>query len=334
MTELSICKQKSMLKLCSELSQLLEEDPIGTAPLWEKCIIIELPPPWSVKIEESKHFDASITNCINKLNQAGHSIRLQCILPDEYYSKPGMRRVILFTKDPKFLLATHRLEYLIPEKSLTDLCISILENSEQAKIYAKFKQDHQSMRDILICTHGNRDRCCGSIAVPLYNQLRSKYSQSNNLMHSIRIWRTSHTGGHRFAPTVIDLPQGRYWAYVNELTLDSIIAKSEPIKTLIRNYRGCALLSSEQEQNAEKELLFDLGWNWVDMKKQISTIESLSKNDSHIVSAFYLEPQLNSKHGFEFKIQYTKSVPTMNCMKDGNKGLNKKYRVIKTLKSS
>ena len=41
-----------MLKPCSELSQLLEEDPIGTAPIWTKCIVIELPPPWSAKIEK------------------------------------------------------------------------------------------------------------------------------------------------------------------------------------------------------------------------------------------------------------------------------------------
>ena len=97
-----------MLKTCSELSRLLEEDPIGTAPMWTKCIVIELPPPWSAKIEESKHFDESLTIYINELNQTGHNIRLQCILPDEQYSIPGMRRVMLFTKDPEFLLAANR----------------------------------------------------------------------------------------------------------------------------------------------------------------------------------------------------------------------------------
>jgi len=318
-----------MLNPCSELSRLLEEDPIGTAPMWTKCIVIELPPPWSAKIEESKHFDESITNYINELNETEHKIRLQCILPDEQYSTPGMRRVMLFTKDPEFLLATHRLEYLIPEASLPDLCISILKNPQQAEKYKKFKQDVPSMKDILICTHGNRDRCCGSIAVPLYNQLRRKYTQLNELMDSIRIWRTSHTGGHRFAPTVIDLPQGRYWAYVDEMNIDSIIHNSGQISNLNKNYRGCSLVSSVQEQNAEKELLFDLGWSWIDFKKYVYTVKSSKENDSHLVNAFYLEPDMNSKHNFQFKIQYEKSIPTMNCMKEGNKGLNKKYRVIK-----
>ena len=318
-----------MLKPCSELSQLLEEDPIGTAPIWTKCIVIELPPPWSAKIEESKHFDESITSYINELNEAGHKIRLQCILPDEQYSTPSMRRVMLFTKDPEFLLATHRLEYLIPKAFLPDLCRSILKKPQQAEKYTKFKQDAPSIRDILICTHGNRDRCCGSIAVPLYNQLRRQYTQPNELTNSIRVWRTSHTGGHRFAPTVIDLPQGRYWAYVDELTIDSIIHNSGPISKLNKNYRGCALVSSVQEQNAERELLFDLGWSWIDFKKYISTVKSSKENDSHLVNAFYLEPKMNSKHNFQFKIQYEKSIPTMNCMKEGNKGLNKKYRVVK-----
>ena len=321
-----------MLKTCSELSRLLEEDPIGTAPMWTKCIVIELPPPWSAKIEESKHFDESLTIYINELNQTGHNIRLQCILPDEQYSIPGMRRVMLFTKDPEFLLAAHRLEYLVPEAFLTDLCKSLIKSAQQAEKYSRFKQNTESVRDILICTHGNRDRCCGSIAVPLYNQLRRKYTQSPDLMNSIRIWRTSHTGGHRFAPTLIDLPQARYWAYVDETTIDSIIDKSGPIIKLNKNYRGCSMVSSIQEQNVEKKLLFDLGWIWIDSKKHISTVNASKENDTHLIDVFYLEPKMNSKQNFQFLIQYAKSIATMNCMKEGNKGLNKKYHVIKNSK--
>ena len=319
-----------MLKPCSELSQLLEEDPIGTAPIWDKCIVIELPSPWSAKIEESKKFDKSITRHIDKLNQAGQSIRLQCILPDKQYSKPGMRRVILFTKDSELLISAHRLEYLIPEEQLTDLCMSILETRQQPIKYENFKQEYESMRDILVCTHGNRDRCCGSIAVPLYNRLRNEHRKSPDRVNSIRIWRTSHTGGHRFAPTVIDLPQARYWAYVDNLTIDTIIYKSGSITKLNKSYRGCALVSSVQEQNAEKELLFNTGWGWIDSKKYVSTVESINEPDSHIVKASFVDPQLNSETNFKFTIEYIKSVPTMNCMKEGNKGLNKKYRVIKS----
>ena len=323
-----------MLKPCSEFSKLLEENPIGTAPIWNQCIVIELPHPWSAKIEESKYFDESIFAYINKLNLSGRSIRLQCILPDQEYSKPNMRRVMLFSKNSKSTMSTTRTEYLIPERSLKDLCVFLLTENQQEKKYSEYKQHNDSIRDILVCTHGNRDRCCGSIAAPLFKNLRNQYPNPANESKYVRFWRTSHTGGHRFAPTIIDLPQARYWAYMDETSIASILEKHEPITSLDENYRGCALLTSVEEQNVEKKLLFEMGWKWIDMKKQISTVESITKNDHQIISAFYEEPHLTSIHHVEFLVQHTKSIPTMNCMKSGNKGLNKKYQVIKNPGSS
>ena len=89
-------------------------------------------------------------------------------------------------------------------------------------------------------------------------------------------------------------------------------------------------MSSVQEQNAEKELLFNMGWGWIDSKKYVSTVKSINEYDSHIVKASFVDSQLNSETNFKFTIEYIKSVPTMNCMKEGNKGLNKKYRVIQS----
>lgn len=327
MTELSRHKNKPNLKPCSELSQLLEEDPIGTAPIWDKCIVIELAAPWSAKIENSKNFEESIRNKISELNLAGQKVRLQCILPDPLYSQPGMRRVILFKRNPRFLASADRAEYLVPKKRLSEICLSILENSIDLGKYKKFKQMNNSVRDILVCTHGNRDRCCGSIAIPLYNKLKGYYTDSLKIKGGIRIWRTSHTGGHRFAPTIIDLPQARYWAYANKMMVDSIITKSEPITNLKKNYRGCALLASIPEQNSERELMIKLGWNWIDAQKEISTLKS-SPGDSHLIQTKYIDSLTNLPQVFNIKIEYTKSIPTMNCMKEGNKGFNKKYRVV------
>ena len=53
---------------------------------------------------------------------------------------------------------------------------------------------------ILVCTHGLRDRCCAVEGIPVYNALAEQVGD--------RAWQTTHLGGHRFAATLVVLPQG------------------------------------------------------------------------------------------------------------------------------
>ena len=53
---------------------------------------------------------------------------------------------------------------------------------------------------LLVCTNGKRDRCCAKWGQPLYAALRSR--------RDMCVWQTSHVGGHRWAPTLVWLPDG------------------------------------------------------------------------------------------------------------------------------
>jgi hypothetical protein len=55
----------------------------------------------------------------------------------------------------------------------------------------------------LVCTHGSRDTCCGSLGPRLAQALRA-------VGHS-EVWEVSHIGGHRFAPTLWHLPSWRVY---------------------------------------------------------------------------------------------------------------------------
>lgn len=59
---------------------------------------------------------------------------------------------------------------------------------------------------LLVCTHGARDRCCALLGMPLVRALAAEAPG--------RVWRSSHQGGHRFAPTVIVLPWGLQYGRV------------------------------------------------------------------------------------------------------------------------
>ena len=53
---------------------------------------------------------------------------------------------------------------------------------------------------VLVCTHGLRDRCCAVEGIPVFNALAERAKG--------RVWQTTHLGGHRFAATLVVLPEG------------------------------------------------------------------------------------------------------------------------------
>ena len=76
--------------------------------------------------------------------------------------------------------------------------------------FERYRQDTALVRDIVVCTHGSRDVCCGRFGYQVYDILRRRYM----VRGKIRVWRSSHIGGHRFAPTLIDYPEARYWGHL------------------------------------------------------------------------------------------------------------------------
>ncbi len=51
----------------------------------------------------------------------------------------------------------------------------------------------------LVCAHGRRDRCCGTLGSAVFRALKSQ---------GVEVWQTSHLGGHRFAACALSLPSG------------------------------------------------------------------------------------------------------------------------------
>jgi len=119
--------------------------------------------------------------------------------------------------------------------------------------------------DVLVCTHGRRDRCCGSLGTTLAQELLADPPQ---LGEDVRVWRTSHTGGHRFAATAIVLPQGTAWAFCDRAALRRIVQKDGPMDDLLPRYRGCGGMASPAVQALERAVLAEIGWPLFDMPRR------------------------------------------------------------------
>lgn len=95
--------------------------------------------------------------------------------------------------------------------------------------------------------------------LPTYRHLRDTYADEH-----LRIWRVSHFGGHVFAPTLIDMPTGHFWAYIGEAQAAQIVPRQGDVASLRDHYRGWAGVPAGFAQAAERELWQRAGWAWFD----------------------------------------------------------------------
>ncbi|MCS5478553.1 sucrase ferredoxin [Corynebacterium sp. YIM 101645] len=69
---------------------------------------------------------------------------------------------------------------------------------------------------VLVCTHGKRDVCCALKGRPLAAALYERHP--GNI-----VWETSHTKGHRFAPSLLLMPWGYSYGRLNEEAGDQLV---------------------------------------------------------------------------------------------------------------
>ena len=114
-------------------------------------------------------------------------------------------------------------------------------------------------RDLLVCTHGTVDACCALFGYPFYRDLRRAAKAAAG---SCRVWRSTHFGGHRFAPTVLDLPEGRYWGFMTPERGEALVTRTGEVADLRESYRGWAGYEAPEAQLLEREIFVREGWAW------------------------------------------------------------------------
>jgi hypothetical protein len=268
--------------LCALISKANGEELIGTANHFEHCFVLELPLPWPRDAFQSVHLPKDLSALFKAANARGLNLRPQAIVPDPIYSQPGYTRVILYRRPAKLFTRYEKQEYLVPEAQVVSLIEALLEQSSALSRFDPYRQATDHLREILVCTHGRRDTCCGTMGFPLYNTLRHDYAEPE----SLRVWRTSHTGGHRFAPTLIDFPDGRYWGRIDVDQLDRLVHHQGEVAELIDCYRGWSALTT-LEQVVEREIWLQEGWHWLNYRvtSQITNEDKLA-NRAEVAVAF------------------------------------------------
>lgn len=224
--------------LCSAWARDQHVDPIGTAGCYRGYLLLEWPLPWQRDLSD----DPALASVV-ALVRSG-AIRLQGLVP---VSADGPRHVIAYRWPVDGGARFERTELAVAPGEVVAAALAVFGEPPSAT----------GITDVLVCTHGRRDRCCGSLGTALAQELSAGPLQ---LGADVRVWRTSHTGGHRFAATAVVLPQGTSWAFCDTAGLARIVRGNGPMDDLLPRYRGCAGMVSPAVQALERVVLKEVGW--------------------------------------------------------------------------
>ncbi|MUG95644.1 sucrase ferredoxin [Scytonema sp. UIC 10036] len=253
---------------CADSSRQAGEDIIGSATNHQTYVLIECPTPWAAEAFDSRWVPENLRTLVKEVTQAKVPIRFLLISNGSSH-KTDSTTLLIYHRKEKLGHGYRKQEWK-------------LENIEQAATLIKKwlwgkccdnEVKATATRDILICTHGSHDKCCAKYGNPFYYEATAAISELG--LNDIRVWKASHFGGHRFAPTAIDLPEGRYYGVLDSTSFKSILTRTGDIECLKKVYRGWGTLPYPL-QTMERELILRYGWDWFDYKVASRIIEQNS----------------------------------------------------------
>lgn len=191
---------------CAPLARALREPLAGTAPSTARWLCLEHPEPWPRDI--TRHPDQAIRDFLARAADTG--FRPLLVRPPGS-ATGGVRRILLCDTDPD--APTSELRTVTGASELAELPLP-----EPGRRLAGAPSGGSSPTGVqlLVCTHTERDPCCGRDGRELVAELGAARVPD--------VWECSHLGGHRFAPTALVLPTGYVYGRLDRERAVSVLA--------------------------------------------------------------------------------------------------------------
>lgn len=187
-------------------------DPIGSAVELRRLVTVEVPLPWPADIGDVPWIAAL---------DPGPDTRVQTTVP-EVARTDGTVLLTRWEAEGARFTGT---DWLVPAVDVPEALAAITAGGDPDV------PGTDAPDEVLVCGHGSRDRCCGGSGTRLAVEARAA-------IPDVRIRRTSHLGGHRFAPTALSMPDGRVWGFLHAEALSAIVDRRlHPIEAR-DHYRG------------------------------------------------------------------------------------------------
>ncbi len=227
---------------CSVFAAEIDVEPAGTAISAHCVILVDTPLPWPKPVFEHPH----LNGVDGKITWAdGRNVKVLASTPG--FAEP--LHAYAFAQTPTGTAAAKLpLEDLSAVEAVERFC-SVADPRDAPGA------EEISTNAVLVCTQGSHDICCGSEGTRLADNIAADYH-----LAAFAVFRVSHTGGHRFAPTAMTFPDGRMWAFVNVDDLSIAVNRTEKPALVAAKCRGSWEASNPRFQAAEVAVLAEHGW--------------------------------------------------------------------------
>ncbi|MBH8554101.1 sucrase ferredoxin [Nostocaceae cyanobacterium CENA357] len=305
---------------CSDYARQVGEDVIGSANNYQTYVLIECPPPWMPEAFNSKWIPKNLQTLVKEVNRTKLPIRFLLIANDLSH-KSNHTTLLIYQKQIGLSYGYYKHEFKLPN---IEQASEVVRQYLQGKL-SEYEIETNITRDILVCTHGSHDQCCARYGNPFYFYAKATISDLH--LDNIRVWQSSHFGGHRFAPTAIDLPEGRYYGILEQESFRSILTRTGDIQCLNKVYRGWGILPPPI-QILERELILNKGWDWFNYKVTGKIIEQSLDNNT-ILGELTFEDKSGSLYTYQAKFvkNQTKTLQVKSSCKATEKSVFVKYTV-------
>ena len=204
---------------CARIARALDEPMAGTAPTTRRWLCLERPQPWSRDINQDE--DPAVRALLARAAAAG--FRPLLIRGTEPASDRRAPRVFLTDTAPGSAATT---TLTVEREQWNDLPLPGPDDP--------LPGEPVTGPLLLVCTHGQRDPCCGTEGEELVDALSGP-----------GVFACSHLGGHRFAPTALVLPSGYLYGRLEPSSAIALLARAAAEQVTTDGCRGRCTWSPE-----------------------------------------------------------------------------------------
>ena len=229
---------------CAAHAASIGLDPGGSALWVDELIVVDVALPWPKPVWAADGFTA-VPEQVMAAEERGRRVRVLAAVPLE----DGVTRVVTHTRVGGATM--RRVEHHVDPDQVGDVLAALVGSGPTANPETEVDVDVPA-RELLLCTQGSHDVCCGSRGSALAAEVEASRPD-------LALRRVSHTGGHRMAPTGLTLPDGRMWGMVDHEELISILDRDRRPSALAHRCRGWTGASAGPAQVAERAVFAEEG---------------------------------------------------------------------------
>lgn len=295
MTSLHLLPEADEALRCADHARRIGTDPGGTAIRADRVVLVVTPQPWP----KPALAHPLLAPLAERLSEGAVPTRLLAAVPT---ASLGPGQVVVYDRT-----ATGTIE--------RRFVVDPTDPAAMAALADRFSDDADGTVEdagpaIAICVQGSHDVCCGSDGTRLALQVEEAVATGRAGFVDLTVFRVSHTGGHRFAPTAMTLPSGRMWADLDLDAVATILARAGEPAALVDRCRGWWGAATGAPQVAERAVFAARGWDLDDADRSVLLASSDDGADT-------FEITIGADERWRVTVTPGREVPTIACGQPG-----------------